>query len=69
MEVNLVTNLYAKKGERLVVPISDEQKEQLRVYSKKLDVSMSMAARLILAEFFEKSSKNKLVYSKDIKTE
>lgn len=57
-------SLHAKKGERLVIPISEEQKEQLAVYAQETGVSMAMAARLILSHFFEGDLQKKLVSSK-----
>ncbi len=60
------TNLHKKKDERLVVPISEGQKEQLSVYAQENGVSMAMAARLILSSFFEGNLLKKQVSSKEI---
>lgn len=58
-------SLHAKKEERLVIPISEGQKEQLHTYAQEKGVSMAMAARLILSHFFESDLQKKQVTRKD----
>lgn len=66
-EADLDISLHAKKEERLVVPITEVQKEQLHSYADELGVSMAMAARLILSQFFDSNSQKKLVPNKERK--
>ena len=57
-------SLYTKKDEILAIPISTEQKEELRQFSKEKKISMSQAARLILADFLDSNLLKTQVNSK-----
>lgn len=46
-------SLYTKKDEILAVPISTEQKQELRQFANEKKISMAQAARIILADYLD----------------